>query len=78
MDYQKDVFLCHASEDKKTVIRALTKAFDGAGITYWVDEAEIVWGESISNKVNEGLRISRYVIVILTESFLKKFLLVGD
>lgn len=65
----RDIFICHASEDKSTVVRPLNIAFQQAGISCWVDEAEIYWGDSITQKVNEGLRISRFVIVVLSEAF---------
>ena len=71
-EIKKDVFICHASEDKLTIIKPLLAALDKEGITYWYDEAEINWGESIPNKVNEGLRISRYVLVVLSSFFLSK------
>jgi hypothetical protein len=48
------------------------EAFTQAGISVWFDEAEIKWGDSITQKVNEGLKISRYVIVVLSPSFIKK------
>ncbi len=69
---KKDIFLCHASEDKAEVITPLVKALHDAGITYWYDQAEIKWGDSITQKVNDGLKISRYVVVILSEAFLSK------
>lgn len=69
---QRDVFLCHASEDKLEVVRPLVQALSDAGISYWYAEAEIKWGDSITQKVNEGLKISRYVVVILSEAFLSK------
>lgn len=69
---KKDIFLCHASEDKAEVVTPLVKALDDAGITYWYDQAEIKWGDSITQKVNDGLKISRYVVVILSEAFLSK------
>lgn len=72
MSPQKDIFICHASEDKSDVVRPLVLSFEQAGISYWYDEAEIKWGDSITQKVNEGLRISRYVIVVLSESFMRK------
>jgi len=68
----KDIFICHASEDKPTIIKPLLAALDKEGITYWCDEVEINWGESISGKINEGLRISRFVMVILSSYFLSK------
>lgn len=69
---KKDIFLCHASEDKAEVVTPLVKALGDAGITYWYDQAEIKWGDSITQKVNDGLKISRYVVVILSEAFLSK------
>jgi hypothetical protein len=69
---KKDIFLCHASEDKAEVVTPLVKALDDAGITYWYDQAEIKWGDSITQKVNDGLKISEYVVVILSEAFLSK------
>lgn len=69
---KKDIFICHASEDKDEVVIHLVKALDNAGITYWYDQAEIKWGDSITQKVNDGLKISRYVVVILSEAFISK------
>ena len=72
MSTQKDIFICHAREDKSDVIKPLIIAFKKANISYWYDEAEIKWGDSIPEKVNEGLKISRYVIVVLSEFFVLK------
>ena len=69
---QRDIFICHASEDKPELIRPLVAALGKEDITCWVDEGEIRWGDSISQKVNEGLRISRFVMVVLSEVFLGK------
>lgn len=68
----KDVFLCHAGEDKKTIVRPIADECDRNEISCWVDEAEILWGDSIIEKVNEGLKMSQYVIVVLSESFIAK------
>jgi hypothetical protein len=72
MSESKDVFICHASEDKSDIIKPLVAAFKREAISYWYDEAEIKWGDSIVEKVNEGLRISRYVIVVISKYFLLK------
>ncbi len=68
----RDVFVCHASEDRASVVTPLVKAFDQNEISYWLDEAEIRWGDSITQKVNEGLSVSRFVIVVLSAAFLSK------
>ena len=72
MNELKDVFICHASEDKPEIIKPLVAAFKREDISYWYDEAEIKWGDSITEKVNEGLKISRYVVVVISKSFLSK------
>lgn len=72
LDSHKDVFLCHASEDKATIVEPLYRALFGAGISCWYDNAEIIWGDSITAKVNEGLSKSDYVLAVLTENFMKK------
>lgn len=69
---KRDVFICHAGEDKGEVVRPIAAAFDSSGISYWLDEAEILWADSILEKINEGLRASRYVLVVLSSSFLQK------
>lgn len=68
----RDVFLCHASEDKDEIVRPLVEACNQADISCWYDEAEIHWGDSITHKVSEGLSMSQYVIVVLSPSFVAK------
>jgi signal transduction histidine kinase len=68
----KDVFICHAHEDKRSVVLPLVESFQSHGITYWFDEAEIMWGDSLIEKVNEGLENSKFVIVILSMNFISK------
>jgi|SoiMetStandDraft_2_1073263.scaffolds.fasta_scaffold19158_3 hypothetical protein len=68
----KDVLICHAREDKTAVVHPLVFALKEAGITYWLDEEEIALGESITAGVNEGFKISDYVVVIFSRAFLLK------
>jgi len=69
---RKDIFICHAGEDKAPVIRPLACCLEDRGISYWLDEAEISLGESITEKVNEGLKISDFVVVVLSRAFMSK------
>lgn len=68
----RDVFICHAGKDKEDYVRPFIASLQARAVTYWIDEAEIHWGERISRKINEGLSLSRFVIVFLTEAFLDK------
>ncbi|MGA7876551.1 MAG: toll/interleukin-1 receptor domain-containing protein [Desulfoferrobacter sp.] len=67
-----DVFICHASEEKVSVAEPLYEHLDSVGIKCWYDRGEILWGDSIVGKINEGLRCSRFVIVIVSPSLLRK------
>jgi hypothetical protein len=69
---RRDVFICHASEDKRAVVEPLVKALTTAQISVWFDKSEIAWGDSITGKINEGLSSSRYVIVVISTTFLGK------
>ncbi len=71
-DGVSDVFLCHASEDKEQVLEPLCSALEDAGITYWYDRLNVRWGDSLTKQVNEGMRTSRFVLVVLSASFLSK------
>ena len=64
-----DVFICHASEDKDFV-NQLHGAFVAAGIAVWVDNGVLLWGDRLRKKIDEGLKKSRYVVVVLSNAFL--------
>jgi len=68
----RDIFICHAGEDKDNIVRPLVEAFTQAGVSCWYDEAEIQWGDSITKKVNEGLATSKYVVVVFSSAFVNK------
>lgn len=68
----RDIFVCHASDDKEDIVRPMVEAFAEAGISCWYDEAEIQWGDSITQKVNEGLLKSQYVVVVFSPAFVGK------
>jgi hypothetical protein len=67
-----DVFICHASEDKVPVARPLAQELKKRGVDVWIDEAEILIGDSLRRKIDEGLRASNYGVVILSPSFFMK------
>lgn len=68
----KELFICHASEDESSVVVPLRDALFRLGVSCWVDFAEIRLGDSIVEKVNEGLATSRYVLVVISPAFLRQ------
>ncbi|MFT4248867.1 MAG: toll/interleukin-1 receptor domain-containing protein [Pseudomonas sp.] len=67
-----DAFLSHASEDKSTVARPLANELANHRLHVWLDECEIVPGESIRAKIDEGLSKSRFGVVLISSAFLAK------
>ncbi len=67
-----DVFISHASEDKAAVARPLRSALTGLGVTVWLDEAQVHIGHSLRRKIDEGIRSSRFGVVVLSEAFFGK------
>jgi hypothetical protein len=59
------VFLSHTAADKPFV-RKLAGDLEGHGVRYWLDEAEIKVGESLIEKIRQGLDEVDYVAVILS------------
>lgn len=68
----RDIFLCHASEDKEKYIRPLYEELSRNGISVWYDEGEIIWGDSITEKIQEGIKLSRFAIICFSKNFLNK------
>lgn len=69
---QYDVFICHASEDKRDFVRPLAELLQQQHIAVWYDEFSLDIGDSLSQKIDEGLANSRFGIVVLSPNFFKK------
>ena len=67
-----DVFISHASEDKADFVDGLYQELDSRGIKVWYDAMSIKWGDSLRSKIDEGLRKSRFGIVILSNDYIRK------
>ncbi len=67
-----DVFICHASEDKEDFVRPLAERLRQHHLDVWYDEFSLNIGDSLSQKIDEGLSKSRYGIVVLSHHFFSK------
>ncbi|GGW74135.1 hypothetical protein GCM10010340_60710 [Streptomyces griseoloalbus] len=67
-----DVFISHASEDKAAIARPLRDALTKLGVAVWLDEAQMRIGHSLRRKIDEGIKASRYGVVVLSDSFFAK------
>lgn len=67
-----DVFISHASEDKEAVAVPLRDALVDLGVSVWLDKTELTIGDSLRRKIDQGIRASRFGVVILSERFFAK------
>ncbi len=68
----RDVFVSHASEDKDAVARPLSERLIALGHSVWLDEQELVIGDSLSESIDRGLALSRFGVVVLSKEFFSK------
>jgi hypothetical protein len=65
------LFICHASEDKPTA-RRFSEFLRNHGVGVWFDELEILVGDSIVQKVNDGLAGATHLALLLSPSSICK------
>ena len=59
-EYDYDLFISHASEDKDGFVRALVEERVGRGLHVWFDDAELQVGDTLTKRIDEGLARSRW------------------
>ena len=69
---QRDVFICHATEDKEDVAEPLADELIGQGISVWYDDHELEVGDSLTERIDDGIACCRFGLVILSQSFFAK------
>jgi hypothetical protein len=67
-----DAFICHASEDKDSLVRPLVGHLTKLGYQVWYDEFSLKLGDSLRRSIDKGLREARYGIVVLSPNFFAK------
>ena len=73
LEEKYDVFISHASEDKESFVRELADTLiEEYNIKVWYDEFSIKWGDSLRKSIDKGLKSSKFGIVVISKSFIKK------
>jgi hypothetical protein len=68
----RDVFLCHAWDDRQGAAKELHDLLEARGVKVWFSEKDIALGEPFLREIDRGLAKSRVGIVLVTPSFLKR------
>lgn len=67
-----DFFISHASADKEDFVDSLVKQAEAADLNVWYDDSALGWGDSIRQKIDDGLRRSYFGVVILSPNFFSR------
>ena len=59
------VFLSYASSDKQSA-RIIANTLKESGVSIWLDESEILWGENLVQKIETAATSSDYILLLLS------------
>lgn len=68
----RDVFISHAYEDKAAVVDPLKRELERRNVTVWVDDYELLVGQSLRREIDKALATCRYGAVVISEHFFAK------
>lgn len=68
----RDVFLCHAWDDRKGSAKELHDLLESNGVSVWFSEKDVSLGSPLLREIDKGLVKSRVGIVLVTPLFLKR------
>lgn len=68
----RDVFLCHAWDDRKGAAKDLHDQLETRGVSVWFSEKDVPLGTSLLREIDRGLAKSRVGIVLVTPNFLRR------
>jgi hypothetical protein len=66
----RDVFLCHAWDDRKGAAKELHDLLESRGVSVWFSEKDVLLGSSLLREIDKGLAKSRVGIVLVTPALL--------
>ncbi len=65
-----DVFVSHAWEDKESFVEEFVDALRNLGAKVWYDKTQMKWGDSMREKIDDGLKKSRFGVVVLSPNYI--------
>jgi hypothetical protein len=68
----RDVFLCHAWDDRGGAAKALNDLLESNGVRVWFSEKDIMLGAPLLRAIDKGLANSRAGIVLVTPALLTR------
>lgn len=69
---RRDVFLCHAWDDRQGAAKELHDLLEARSVTVWFSEKDVILGTPLLREIDKGLANSRVGIVLVTPAFLNR------
>ena len=68
----RDVFLCHAWDDRQGAAKELHDLLESSGVKVWFSEKDVGLGVPLMRAIDKGLANSRVGIVLVTPALLRR------
>lgn len=68
----RDVFLCHAWDDRQGAAKELHDLLESRGVSVWFSEKDVALGTPLLREIDKGLAKSRFGIVLVTPALLRR------
>lgn len=68
----RDVFLCHAWDDRNGAAKELHDLLESLGVSVWFSEKDVLLGSPLLREIDKGLAKSRVGIVLVTPALLRR------
>jgi len=68
----RDIFLCHAWDDRAGAAKELHDLLESRGVSVWFSEKDVLLGSSLLREIDKGLAKSRVGIVLVTPALLRR------
>jgi hypothetical protein len=69
---RRDVFLCHAWDDRGGTAKELHDLLESRGVSVWFSEKDVALGTPLLREIDRGLAKSRVGIVLVTPALLRR------
>lgn len=68
----RQVFLCHAWDDRKGVAKELHDLLESKGVSVWFSEKDVALGTPLLREIDKGLAKSQVGVVLVTPALLRR------
>jgi len=68
----RDIFLCHAWDDREGAATELHDLLESRGVSVWFSEKDVLLGTNLLREIDKGLVKSRVGIVLVTPAFMSR------